>query len=129
MAKTLQIALSIVLGALGLFAIILAFAYPSFPALVVGAIIILISIVSLVWGLTQKEEEETTKPKEPKRIKVEAEETKVPIKITKLESDRYKPVKPTRATVLAPNSIYCQYCGKQIPKDSIYCPNCGSYLE
>jgi hypothetical protein len=129
MVKALPIVLSIVLGALGIFAIILAFAYPSFPALIIGAIIILISIISLVWGLTQKEEEETPKPKEPQQIKLEAEETKAPVKITKSESKKYKPVKPTRATVLAPNTMYCTYCGKQIPKDSIYCPNCGSYLE
>ncbi len=127
MVKALPILLSIVLGGLGIFAIILAFAYPSVLALIVGAIIILISIVSLAWGLNQKEDEET--PKEPKQIKVKAEEAKVPIKITKPEPEKYKPIKPTRATVLAPNSIYCPYCGKQIPKDSMYCPNCGSYLE
>nr|MDO8077941.1 zinc-ribbon domain-containing protein [Candidatus Freyarchaeota archaeon] len=131
MANTLAIVFSIVLGALSIFAIILAFAYHSLAILGIGAVILIISTISLIYGLTREKKEappevKTTIKLEPKMEpkKVRAQEKSDP----ESQPPKIKPVKPVKATVLPPDTIYCPYCGKQIPADSAFCPNCGASL-
>jgi hypothetical protein len=127
MAKALLILLSIVLGALGTLTIILAFAYQSVGILLLAIGIFVISVMSLVFAFEEKTPRKET-PSPP--IKVGAPIKMNPNKPTTQEkSEKPKPVKPTKATVLPPNTIYCTYCGKQIPEDSLFCPNCGSSME
>ena len=127
MANTLAIVFSIVLGALSIFAIILAFAYHSLAILGIGAVILIISTISLIYGLTREKKEappevKTTNTLEPKKVR--AQEKSGP----ESQPPKIKPVKPVKATVLPPDTIYCPYCGKQIPADSAFCPNCGASL-
>ncbi|MGQ9720827.1 MAG: zinc ribbon domain-containing protein [Candidatus Jordarchaeum sp.] len=132
MANSLLIVFGIILFALGLFTILLAFAFQNFAIIAVAIVIFIISIVSIVWGSVKKEEKTPpTPPKAKTTIKIERPEAEaeVPVKSGELKTLRYKPIKPTKATILPPNTIYCQYCGKQIPKDSVFCPNCGASLE
>ncbi len=130
MTNSLLIVFGIVLFALGLFTTLLAFAFQNLAIIVIAVIIFIISIISIVWGLTKKEEKAPPQPPKVKTtIRVEATETAIPEKGSKPKTQKYKPVKPTKATVLPPNTIYCPYCGKQIPEDSIFCPNCGASLE
>nr|MDO8083068.1 zinc ribbon domain-containing protein [Candidatus Freyarchaeota archaeon] len=127
MANSLLIVFSIVLDALGIFAILFAFAYQNIAMLGVAFAVFVISVIILVWAF----KEETPKkeaPSAPTRVetpvKMKPKVSTIPAKSTKP-----KPVKPTKTTVLPPNTVYCTYCGKQIPKDILFCPNCGSSME
>ncbi|MHA1208035.1 MAG: zinc-ribbon domain-containing protein [Candidatus Freyarchaeota archaeon] len=127
MANTLAIVFSIVLGALSIFAIILAFAYHSLAILGIGAVILIISTISLIYGLTREKKEappevKTTIKVKPKKVNIQQK------KGPESQPPKIKPVKPVEATVLPPDTIYCPYCGKQIPADSAFCPNCGASL-
>lgn len=127
MAKSLLILLSIVLCALGILTIILAFAYQNVVILLTAIGIFVISVMSLVFAFEEK----------TPRKEILSPPTKVgtPVKMNpnkptnQEKSVKPKPVKLTKASVLPPNTIYCTYCGKQIPKDSLFCPNCGSSME
>ncbi|WXG40017.1 MAG: zinc-ribbon domain-containing protein [Candidatus Freyarchaeum deiterrae] len=157
MANATLIAFSIVLGALGVFTVIVAFAFQSIAGLVIALAIFVISVISLAWGFR---EEPSKKEKASKPVKVEAPvkvqpkaptppptkvETQfkaktpakvgVPVKVQPkvttipVKSGKPKSVKPNKSKILPPNTVYCPYCGKQIPKNSVFCPNCGSSIE
>jgi hypothetical protein len=157
MADATLVAFSIVLGAFGVFIVLLAFAFQNVAGLIIALAIFVISIISLVFafrkGTPRKEKTPPTpikveapvrvKPKAPAPapIKVETQfkvkpptsvgtSVKVQPKVaTNPAKGKPKPVKPTKTKLLPPNTVYCPYCGKQIPKDSLFCPNCGSSIE
>ncbi len=130
MAKPLLIVFGVVFFALGMFTILLAFAYQNLAIIAIAIVIFIIGIASIVWGLAAEEEKAPPSPPKVKTtIKVEVKEPTTPEKRSEIKTQKYKPVKPTKATVLPPKTIYCPYCGKQIPKDSMFCPNCGASLE
>ncbi|MEM3585963.1 MAG: zinc-ribbon domain-containing protein [Candidatus Jordarchaeaceae archaeon] len=129
MGNALMMVFGILLGVIGTIVTILAFIYQS-AVILFGALgIFAISIICMVLSLeekTPKQKKESITP--PKKIETTFKvNPKTPIEQEK--NAKPKPVKPTKATILPPNTIYCTYCGKQIPKDSLFCPNCGSSLE
>lgn len=127
MANSLLIVLSVLLDALGIFIIILAFAYQNIALLLVAFGIFIIGVISLVWAFKEEKPKKET-PSQPTKVgapvKMKTKVSTVPAKSTKP-----KPVKPSNINVLPPNTVYCTYCGKQVPKDSLFCPNCGSSME
>jgi hypothetical protein len=127
MANSLLIVFSLLLDVLGVFTIILAFAYQNIAWLLIAFGIFVIGIISLVWAFkeeTLRKGAPSTPTKVEAPVEMKTKVSKVPAKSTKP-----KPVKPTKSSVLPPNTVYCTYCGKQIPKDSLFCPNCGSSIE